>query len=317
MDLVDGGAVAVRGNHDTAVGDPRQRLNVEAEIVIEWTRGELGAAERRFLAELPLTCEDEDRLYVHADASSPKSWRYVTDIDGAARSLIAIAVPHHILRPCSSSGALHHVGDGQDDGVHAGHRFRHSIAAEPALACRARLGRPAARRRSGRVLRHAGYRAGGADLLPRALRCRSGRRANQEQGLAALRSPTACALGNERWSNRTLESARRSTASASRNASIRAAWRRCGASRAPDAADAHADESAEYRRRRRPGSDRQLRDGTDDLAARLSGVHVPKFLAVGDFAVQPYIVMERIPGKSLFGGLPSCRCPMAKLPTSA
>ncbi len=103
MDLVDGGAVAVRGNHDTAVGDPRQRLNVEAEIVIEWTRGELGAAARRFLAELPLTREEQDRFYVHADASSPKSWRYVTDIDGASRSLIAspslITFCGHVHRP--------------------------------------------------------------------------------------------------------------------------------------------------------------------------------------------------------------------------
>ena len=32
---------------------------------------------------------------------------------------------------------------------------------------------------------------------------------------------------------------------------------------------------------------------------RLSGVHVPKFVAAGDFAVQPYIVMERISGNTL------------------
>jgi diadenosine tetraphosphatase ApaH/serine/threonine PP2A family protein phosphatase len=76
---------------------------VDAEIVIEWTRGELGALERRFLAELPLTREEEDRLYVHADASNPKSWRYVTDIDGAARSLVAspfhITFCGHVHRP--------------------------------------------------------------------------------------------------------------------------------------------------------------------------------------------------------------------------
>ena len=55
MDLVDNGAIAVRGNHDNAVGDAGEQLNVEAQVAIEWTRGELGAAERRFLAELPLT----------------------------------------------------------------------------------------------------------------------------------------------------------------------------------------------------------------------------------------------------------------------
>ena len=51
--LVDNGAVAVRGNHDNAVGDARERLNTEATVVMEWTRGELGVAERRFLQELP------------------------------------------------------------------------------------------------------------------------------------------------------------------------------------------------------------------------------------------------------------------------
>lgn len=35
------------------------------------------------------------------------------------------------------------------------------------------------------------------------------------------------------------------------------------------------------------------------ILPRLSGVHVPRFVAAGDFAVQPYIVMERIPEKSL------------------
>src|ERR1700675_2952968 len=35
------------------------------------------------------------------------------------------------------------------------------------------------------------------------------------------------------------------------------------------------------------------------ILPRLSGVHVPKFVAAGDFAVQPFIVMEAIPGKTL------------------
>ncbi len=35
------------------------------------------------------------------------------------------------------------------------------------------------------------------------------------------------------------------------------------------------------------------------ILARLSGPHVPRFVANGDFAVHPYIVMERIPGSSL------------------
>ncbi|MEI9806006.1 MAG: bifunctional serine/threonine-protein kinase/universal stress protein [Pseudolabrys sp.] len=35
------------------------------------------------------------------------------------------------------------------------------------------------------------------------------------------------------------------------------------------------------------------------ILPKLSGPHVPKFVAVGDFAVQPFIVMEAIDGKSL------------------
>jgi serine/threonine protein kinase len=35
------------------------------------------------------------------------------------------------------------------------------------------------------------------------------------------------------------------------------------------------------------------------LMPKLAGIHVPRFVASGDFSVQPYIVMELIPGKSL------------------
>jgi hypothetical protein len=31
------------------------------------------------------------------------------------------------------------------------------------------------------------------------------------------------------------------------------------------------------------------------ILPRLGGAHVPKFVAAGDFTVQPYIVMERVP----------------------
>jgi diadenosine tetraphosphatase ApaH/serine/threonine PP2A family protein phosphatase len=103
MELVDKGAVAVLGNHDSAVGDPREQLNVEARVVIEWTRGELGASERQFLESLPLTRQDGDRLYVHADASSPKSWIYVASVTEAARSISAtsahVSFCGHIHRP--------------------------------------------------------------------------------------------------------------------------------------------------------------------------------------------------------------------------
>jgi diadenosine tetraphosphatase ApaH/serine/threonine PP2A family protein phosphatase len=103
MELAGDGAILVRGNHDDAIGSPRDSFSVEAQIVIEWTRGELGTAQRRFLEALPLTQHDDDRLYVHADASKPDDWRYVMNADDAARSLDATAARvtfcGHVHRP--------------------------------------------------------------------------------------------------------------------------------------------------------------------------------------------------------------------------
>jgi diadenosine tetraphosphatase ApaH/serine/threonine PP2A family protein phosphatase len=103
MDLVNEGALAVRGNHDNAIGTSAESMNAEAQAAIEWTRGRLSAPQRRFLAELPLELTEEDRLYVHSDASSPARWRYVQDAADAGRSIIAtpaqISFCGHIHRP--------------------------------------------------------------------------------------------------------------------------------------------------------------------------------------------------------------------------
>jgi diadenosine tetraphosphatase ApaH/serine/threonine PP2A family protein phosphatase len=103
MGLVEQGALAVRGNHDTAVGTSAETMNAEAQAAIEWTRGRLSAPERKFLAELPLTRQEDDRLYVHSDASQPAKWHYVRSTADAGRSLIAtdahITFCGHIHRP--------------------------------------------------------------------------------------------------------------------------------------------------------------------------------------------------------------------------
>jgi diadenosine tetraphosphatase ApaH/serine/threonine PP2A family protein phosphatase len=103
MGLVERGAMAVRGNHDSAIGTMSESMNAEAQFAIEWTRDRLSAAQRRFLAELPLTLQEEDRLYVHSEASSPARWRYVQSTADAARSIQATAVQAtfcgHIHRP--------------------------------------------------------------------------------------------------------------------------------------------------------------------------------------------------------------------------
>jgi diadenosine tetraphosphatase ApaH/serine/threonine PP2A family protein phosphatase len=103
MGLVEQGALAVRGNHDTAISSSAESMNAEAQAAIEWTRGRLSAPERKFLSELPLTRQEDDRLYVHSDASQPAKWHYVRSTADAGRSLIAtdahITFCGHIHRP--------------------------------------------------------------------------------------------------------------------------------------------------------------------------------------------------------------------------
>jgi diadenosine tetraphosphatase ApaH/serine/threonine PP2A family protein phosphatase len=94
MELAEHGSLAVLGNHDNAVSDVNEQMNVEARVAIEWTRGVLGATQRKFLAGLPLTVNDAARLYVHADASRPKDWIYVTGTTDAANSIAA--TPAHL-----------------------------------------------------------------------------------------------------------------------------------------------------------------------------------------------------------------------------
>jgi diadenosine tetraphosphatase ApaH/serine/threonine PP2A family protein phosphatase len=104
MDRVAMGvATAVQGNHDAAVSGPPGAMDVPAESALAWTRNQLGAGQRAFLASLPLTLEEGDCLYVHADASAPPRWTYVTDAHDAARSLKAtrrrVTFCGHVHRP--------------------------------------------------------------------------------------------------------------------------------------------------------------------------------------------------------------------------
>src|SRR5215475_1223468 len=57
MGLVDEGAIALRGNHDQAIGTPSETMNAAAQVAIEWTRGRLSVEQRRFLAALPIVIE--------------------------------------------------------------------------------------------------------------------------------------------------------------------------------------------------------------------------------------------------------------------
>ncbi len=83
------GAIAVAGNHDQAVAETKESMHSDAEVAMAWTRGQLGAQARDFLATLPMRFEDETRLYVHASPQTYPEWIYVNDASAARRALEA------------------------------------------------------------------------------------------------------------------------------------------------------------------------------------------------------------------------------------
>lgn len=85
--LVEAGAIAILGNHDMAVLKATRDMNQSAAQAIAWTRQQLSEASKSFLAALPFEVRSEDTLYVHADASDPAAWHYVTDAETAHASL--------------------------------------------------------------------------------------------------------------------------------------------------------------------------------------------------------------------------------------
>ena len=107
--LVRGGAIAVQGNHDQAVaGTGSPRLPEAMQQMHAWTRSQLDAAQRDFLASLPLSVPHGELLCVHANAEDPAGWGYVSGRAEAVRSWQATAqriiVCGHVHEP-----ALYHL----------------------------------------------------------------------------------------------------------------------------------------------------------------------------------------------------------------
>lgn len=89
MELSTQGAVSLKGNHDDAIAKGQSGMNQVAAAAIAWTRHRLSDTAKRYLASLPLTHAQDDLLFVHADASAPARWNYVTDAMAAQRSIAA------------------------------------------------------------------------------------------------------------------------------------------------------------------------------------------------------------------------------------
>jgi diadenosine tetraphosphatase ApaH/serine/threonine PP2A family protein phosphatase len=83
------GAIVLAGNHDDLDANPDKEMHLAAAEAAKWTRAQLSSAQATFLRGLPLTVREDDRLYVHADASAPARWLYVMNAEAAGRSLAA------------------------------------------------------------------------------------------------------------------------------------------------------------------------------------------------------------------------------------
>jgi len=75
---VSDGAIAIKGNHDSAISNPAESMNVIARAAIDWTRPRLDRAQTAFLENLPYLHQEGDALFVHASANEPQHWHYVT-----------------------------------------------------------------------------------------------------------------------------------------------------------------------------------------------------------------------------------------------
>lgn len=87
--LTEEGAVVLQGNHDEMAVTPPTEVHTIGESTARWTHKQLSAAQREWIAQLPLTLHQDTLLFVHASADGPELWRYVYDQRAATASLDA------------------------------------------------------------------------------------------------------------------------------------------------------------------------------------------------------------------------------------
>ena len=298
--MVAKGALAIQGNHDAAAADDSQTLDATRA-----RRDRLDAASSstsphvEFLRALPLDLNEDDRLYVHASASAPQDWIYMLGPREAFQSFRATAqrltfcghthVPA-LFNESATSLPQHHVPvDEQPMPLLSQRRW---------IAVLGAVGQPRDHNPA------ACYGLLDTDCQPPHLSARALRRRRdgaQDPGCrpARRRSPSASSSGQL------------------------STWPK------PSSAAGMAIDGFRLEERLHRGGMatiwRVSRDDIDfpivmkvpfldyegDLSllvgfeveqmimAELKGPHVPRWIANGDFAVQPYIVMEYLPGPTL------------------
>ena len=100
--LIASGAIGILGNHDAATFQGDSSMNSMAAAAIAWTRQQLSPDSIAFLKSLPLEVNDGAHMFVHADASNPSAWNYVTDAEMAEA---AQTVAEMGLVPLSAAGS--------------------------------------------------------------------------------------------------------------------------------------------------------------------------------------------------------------------
>ncbi len=107
------GALALKGNHDeAATRGPPPAMRPDAARAVSWTRERLSQEQLAFLAALPLTVEQGDRLFVHASAVAPGDWIYVLSGADAARCLRATRARQVFSGHTHTPGLYHLAADG-------------------------------------------------------------------------------------------------------------------------------------------------------------------------------------------------------------
>lgn len=110
---VAAGALAIKGNHDEATTrGPPAAMRPDAARAVIWTREHLHPEQLAFLAGLPLTLQQGDRLFVHASAADPAGWIYVLSAADAGRSLRATRAREVFSGHTHTPSLYHLAGDG-------------------------------------------------------------------------------------------------------------------------------------------------------------------------------------------------------------
>lgn len=120
---VQGGALAVKGNHDDAINHgERHSMGGHVQASLSWTRQQLSAIDAAFIDSLPMVADIENCLFAHANAHDPQHWAYLTGKMEAVRSLHVSRQPFvfcgHMHQPClyhlsstGKSGEFHPQGE--------------------------------------------------------------------------------------------------------------------------------------------------------------------------------------------------------------